>query len=250
VTALGGAALGGGSLVAVVQRELDTASRAILGGNITVLDDIGHATGHYVATFVDRPGPDPDRLAAFLATLRPGPATQGGQDLLKTAFAHYDRARLAPALGTKHQHMLLANLNAILHEHLRLQPYIAESMPRLLRRWITARLLGFSLGASRLSVHQDVPAADPAARAGFPATLVQLDNPDLLGFLAGADGWDRTPDSLVGSRAADWTDIHDRMNYICDLFRAHHCDPTLFSAPYTDAQAVAIAAGRIPAPPL
>jgi hypothetical protein len=233
-----------------VRRALAAASRAILGGNITVLDDIGHATARYVATFLGHPGPDAARLAAFLDSLRPGPAPEGGQDLLREAFTHYDRARLAPDLDSQHEQMLLANLKAILHEHLRLQPYIAGSMPRLTRRLITARLLHYQLGAARLNVYQDVPAADAGSPAGFPATLARLDNPDLLRFLDGQEGWDRTPNSLLGSRATDWTDIRDRMNYICDLFRSHHGAPHLFAPPYTARQIADVAAGRIPPPPL
>jgi hypothetical protein len=250
LVAAGAAALGGGGLYAWVRRALDAASRAILGGNITVLDDIGHATARYVVAFLGHPGPDPARLTAFLDSLRPGPATHGGQDLLREAFTHYDRARLAPDLDGQHEQMLLANLKAILHEHLRLQPYIVGSMPRLTRRLITARLLHYQLGVARLNVYQDVPAADAGAPAGFPATLTRLDNPDLLRFLDGQDGWDRTPDSLIGSRATDWTDIRDRMNYICDLFRAHHCAPGLFVPPYTDRQIADVDAGHLPPPPL
>jgi hypothetical protein len=243
------ALLGGGIGVAWVQHELNTASRAILGGNITVLDDIGHATAQYVAALIGQPGPAPARLQAFLDALRPGPTPQGGQDLLKEAFTHYDAARLAVTLPEKHEQMLLANLKAILHEHLRLQPYIAGAMPRLTRRLITRRLLNYQLGAVRLSVHHDVPA--PAGEPpGFPATLARLTNPDLLHFLDGADGWDRTPDSLMGSAARDWTNIRDRMNYICDLFRSYHCDPNLLTAPYNAAQSADVAAGRIPARPL
>jgi hypothetical protein len=247
--ALSSAALGGGGLAAWAHYALNTASRAILGGNITVLDDIGHATAHYVAALLGQPGPAPARLQRFLDSLRPGPATRGGQDLLKEAFTHYDQARLAPTLAAKHEQMLLGNLKAILHEHLRLQPYIAGAMPRLTRRLITSRLLNYQLGAVRLSVYHDVP-APVGAPPGFPATLAHLANPDLLCFLDGAHGWDRTPDSLAGSAATDWTDIRDRMNYICDLFRAHHCDASLFATPYNAAQCADVAVGRIPDPPL
>lgn len=250
LAAAGGRALGGGTLARWAQHTLDTTSRAILGGNRTVLDDIGRATACFVATFLDHPAPDPARLATFLTTLRPGPAAQGGQDLLKAAFTHYYQARLAPTLRSKHEHMLLANLNAILHEHWRLQPYIARAIPRLTRRWVTAHRLRFQLGAAWLNAHDDVPPAAGSAPPGFPATLAHLENPDLRRFLRGRDGWDRTPDRLVGSRARDWTDIRDRMNYICALFRSRHCDPTLFWAPYHPAQCADAVAGRVPTPPL
>jgi hypothetical protein len=69
-------------------------------------------------------------------------------------------------------------------------------------------------------------------------------------FLAGPQGWDRTPDSYAGSRASNWAEIGDRMNYICDLFRSRHFDPGLFTPPYTDEQRAEILLGRVPPGPL
>jgi hypothetical protein len=139
--------------------------------------------------------------------------------------------------------MLFANLQVILHEHIRLQPYIGRAMPRLLRRLVTARLLNFRAGLEELTVGRDVVAW---RGTGVPNSLDRLGDGELLGFLCGAGGWDRTPDSLVGSRAGDWSDIRDRMNFICDLFRSRHFDPSLFSAPYSDGQRAALLAGRVP----
>ena len=73
--------------------------------------------------------------------------------------------------------------------------------------------------------------------------LIDLKAADLLAFLVGPGGWDRTPDSLVGSQAGDWTQIRERMNFIVDLFRSRHLDPTLFSAPYTPEQQIALLNG-------
>lgn len=94
-----------------------------------------------------------------------------------------------------------------------------------------------------MSVSKDVI---PLDGVDCPCTLQHLENVELLGFLGGPGGWDRSPDSVLGSHAANWADIHDRMNFICDLFRSYHFDPGLFSAPYTEAQCAAIEAGRIP----
>jgi hypothetical protein len=143
--------------------------------------------------------------------------------------------------------MLLANLSAILHEHIRLQPFIAGSMPRPLRRLVTSRLLHYQVGPDQLDVDEDVPAWD---MPGFPTSLRTIENPELLRFLNGPGGWDRTPDSYLGSRAHDWSDIKDRMNYICDLFRSRQFDPGLYLQPYTDEQCDCIWDGRVPARPL
>ena len=215
----------------------------ILVGNVTVIDDIGRQTARFVSTFHGHPEPAPQRLQDFLGALRSGPTAAGGQTLLKQAFTHYYQAWHTQDLNDKHEQMLLANLYTILHEHIRLQPYIAGAMPLLARRLITHRLLHFSVGRRTMSVGKDVV---PLADVDCPCTLQHVENAELLGFLGGPGGWDRTPDSLLGSHAANWADIHDRMNFICDLFRTYHFDPGLFTTPYTDAQCADIAAGRIP----
>ena len=118
----------------------------VLGGNIAVLDDIGRQTARFVSTFQAHPVPDPKRLADSLATLRPGPSAAGGQGLLAKAFTHYYHTMHARSAARRHDHMLLANLYAILHERIHLQPYISGAMPIPARRMITRYLLDFSLG--------------------------------------------------------------------------------------------------------
>lgn len=243
---LGGVA-GAAAGLTLVRRGQAEAAAAILAGNITVLDDIGRPTVRFVAAFHDRRTPDPERLRRFLASLRPGAAEAGGQDLLRRAFTHYYLARFAPDANARHEHMLLANCTAILHEHHRLQPYISRAMPGPLRRQVTACLLDYRCGEEQFDVSDDLT---PHAGEPFPETLARLENEELRAFLTGADGWDRTPDSLAGSRAADWSCLGDRMNYIVDLFRSRHLHPGLFVAPYTEAQRRQIMAGRVPAGPL
>ncbi len=242
-----GILLGGLGIRTLTRQLLDHASRMILEGNITVLADIGRQSARFVSTFYGHANPDAERLDGFLAQLQPGQAAAGGQDLLAKAFTHYYRAWHAQDLNEKHEQMLLANLYAILHEHIRLQPYIVGAMPLLARRLITHRLLNFYAGLRRMSVGRDVaPFEDP----GCPCTLRHIESAELLGFLGGPNGWDRTLDSVLGSHANNWADIHDRMNFICDLFRQYHFDATLFTAPYDDRQRADIASGRIPKPPL
>ncbi|HZS91419.1 MAG TPA: hypothetical protein VFE42_28495 [Chloroflexota bacterium] len=238
-----GTLLGGWGADALARQLLDHAGRMILGGNITVIDDIGRQTARFVSNFHGHPEPDAGRLEEFRGGLRPGPTAAGGQDLLKHAFTHYYQARHARDLDDKHQQMLLANLYTILHEHIRLQPYIAGAMPLLARRLITRRLLNFYAGLRKMSVGRDVV---PLDGVDCPCTLRHVENAELLSFLNGPSGWDRTPDSLLGSHADNWADIRDRMNFICDLFRSYHVDPGLFGAPYTPAQCAQIEAGRIP----
>src|SRR5262249_13355309 len=96
------------------------------------------------------------RVERFLATLRPGPTATGGQSLLRAAFTCYHQARRASNRREKQRAAYLGNCLAILHEHIRLQPYIAGAMPQFLRRWVTRWLLHFDVGPLRLWVCQGI----------------------------------------------------------------------------------------------
>jgi hypothetical protein len=238
-----GLLLGGLGVEALTRQCLDHAGRLILRGNIIVIDEIGRQTARFVSTFHGHAAPDASRLADFLSALRAGGTSAGGQDLLRLAFTHYYRSRITCDREAAREHLLLGNLYAILHEHVRLQPYIAGAMPGPARRLITRRLLHFVVGRRTMSAAEDVLPWTGAGRAG---PLPPVENAELRAFLAGPGGWDRTLDGVRGSRAANWAAIRDRMNFICALFRAGHDDPDLFTAPYTAAQRAEIAAGRIP----
>jgi hypothetical protein len=237
ISVAGGAGLGGG-VGRGVRRLANRAAQSLFGGNATVLDDIGRQS----ARFLFAAGSD-DAFEAFEAQLRPGPPEAGGQDLLRGAYRHYREASRATDPDRRDELMLYANLLAILHEHHRLEPYIDASLPKPLRRLVTVRLLGFSIGHESMRVSANVV---PDHGVVFPKTLATIEDRDLAKLLDGPGGLDRTPDSLDGSAAHDWTNLSDRMNFICDLFRSRQLDPELFEAPYTEAQRAAIAAGRVP----
>jgi hypothetical protein len=242
---VGVAAALGGMLAAslVTNRLLNRASRQVLEGNRLVLEDIGDVTARYLSTMGPLHTPNAEALAAFLATLRPGSTDQGGQDLLRKAFANYDTARWETHPDRRQESMLLANMQAILHEHMRLEPYIDAAVPRPLRRAVTARLLTFQIGRSQLNVASDVPSlnAEP-----YSAALQRLENKNLLDLLHGETGWDRTPNQLAGSRALDWSKLAQRMNYISDLFRSRHLDPTVFQCPYVPSDVDRLRRGLLP----
>ncbi len=237
----GGACLGAGAGHGV-GRLADRAAQSIFAGNATVLDDIGRQTARFLAAA----GSD-EAFETFEAELRPGPPEVGGQDLLRGAYRHYREASRAADPDHRDELMLYANLLAILHEHHRLEPYIEASMPGPVRRLVTMRLLGFSIGHESMRVSANVA---PDHGVVFPKTLATIEDHDLATLLDGPGGLDRTPDSLDGSAAHDWSNLSDRMNFICDLFRSRQLDPELFEPPYTDAQRVAIEAGQIPDGPL
>jgi len=237
-----------GLLGATVERLVCRAAAQIFGGNATVLEDIGRQTARFLCALSSPHGDrETDRLEEFLSGLRPGPADSGGQELLRGAYRHYYAASREADRDRRDELMLYANLLAILHEHQRLEPYIDASVPRPVRGFVTRRLLGFTVGAEAMKVSADVPTRGPAP---FPDTLATLELPELERLLDGPRGWDRTPDSTVGSAARDWTRLSERMNFIVDLFRTRQTDPNLFAPPFSAAQREQIRSGRVPHGPL
>lgn len=240
VRAAAGATCSAAMLSGVADQLLGRAARSVLAGNITVIDDIGRQTARFVSLFRDPAARSRDRLDEFGANLRAGSPQRGGQDLLRAAYHCYLEASGEPDHHKRDEAMLLGNLSAILHEHWRLDPYIRESLPAPFRRIVTRDLLNVRIGSATLRIGQDVPVAGGA----YPDTLRKIDDPDLDRFLNGPEGWDRTRDTVAGSGAGDWTEIRDRMNFICDLFRAHQLDPTLFTPPFDPPERDRILAGE------
>ena len=179
VLVAGAAAAGALATRMQVHRGLDTAAEQILGGNVTVLDDIGRATARFLDAFPAGDPPPREAVEEFVAALRPGAPSTDGQDLLRMAFTDYALAWREREERPRVQYMLLANLNAILHEHERLEPYIDAAVPSALRRVITSRLLDFRVGSEDLSVHADVPRVDGRR---YAHGLTQIDNPELFLF--------------------------------------------------------------------
>jgi hypothetical protein len=223
------------------------AAGLMLAGNRTVLEDIGGQTARFVTWFEARDPHDPDALARFLEGFRPGETAGGGQDLLRRAFQQYYRAALARDPGAKRQATYVANCLAILHEHVRLQPYISGALPWVVRRCVTNRLMRYDVGPLRLAVGDDVPRLDGLDVPESPGALT---DPDLAGFLDGADGLGPGGHGVAGTGAGDWTRLPERMKYIFNLFRALHLHPDVFTAPYSVKQFQQIRAGQIPSGPL
>jgi len=203
------------------------AARLILEGNRIVLEDIGKQTARFVAMFHHKTAADPQSLETFLADLHTGETAAGGQDLLRQAFTNYYTARYAADTKQKHEAAYFANCLAVLHEHIRLEPYIKRSMPFIIRKCATKRLMQFDIGQVKLKVSEEVPTL---AGVPFPESLHSLSSPELSNFLNGADGWGG---DLAVSPARDWTRIRERMRYIVQLFRVMHLDQSVFAEPYT-----------------
>ena len=244
-----GAAVGAAAGAAGSRALLSRSAAMILAGNATVLDDIGRVSAAFIAAFWEPGNRNAERLAEFVANVPDGDAVDGGKRLLRSAFAAYLEGSLSDDPDETQELILYGNLAALLHEHQRLDPYIDRSLPRPVRRLVTARMLDFAVGDEHLDVASDVPAPE----LPDPPTLRTIETERLDRFLHGTPGrpgWDRTPGTRVGSHAGDWTRIEDRMNFVVDLFHTRHTDPDLFLPPYPKEAASAIDAGRIPAVPL
>lgn len=214
-----GAVIGGVVAHRIVRRGLRRSSEEILTGNRIVLDDIGRATAVFVEAFASAERHDRDHFAVFASMLRPGRTEDGGQDLLRRAFACWYDARFEADPVRQHQLVFAGNCFAVWHEHIRLQRHIAAAMARPFQRWITKRLLDFQVGDEHLWVGRDVTGP-------YPITLAHLDEPEARA----ADTALRQP--RVGSAAANWACLEDRMHYVVELFRTRHTAPGVFAPPY------------------
>jgi hypothetical protein len=162
-----------------------------------------------------------------------------------------------------------------LHEQTRLQPMIAEAMympvdevlgeqvrmvtplGNRISGWLHKALLGISrrvfagiatqlfmsiyLPTGELRLGRDVMPSD--REKSFPPELIMIESERVRQLLT---RYDRSGDTLSRSRADDWSDLDDRMNYIVDLFRSYQQEAKLFEPPFTPEQVAELDSGRIP----
>jgi hypothetical protein len=219
-----------------------------------------------------------DKLQAFLReNFRPGPIEIGGQDYLIEAFEAFYRARFETNSKRKAEQLLHANILVGLHEQIRLQPYIEQSLSVPLdmvfdrqpgrifehpdlqgMRWreagiakklftyvTTQMLMTISLPHRELKLSENVVA--PTGIIRYPEELMMIND---LRCLELVREYEARIDTLSGSAAGNWSSLLDRMSFIVDLFRSHQQSKRLFEAPFTEEQARLIEAGGIPAGPL
>jgi hypothetical protein len=238
-----GAAIGAftGALLgrAVARYSRRRASQLIIAGNRFVLEDIGRQTVLFYERFVDGSISSME-LAAFLAAMRPGAAEVGGHDVLRETFTHYANAAKSVDAKSKHEYTYLGNCFAFLNEQIKLQPFIQTSLPFIVSKCVTERIISLDVGERQLAVSEDVP---PLNGVPFPPSLASPVAEELKTFLG---RWNRAKSALVGTRAGNWVKLDDRMGYVINLFRCYHLDDSVSVAPYTPEQSAAIAAGAIP----
>jgi hypothetical protein len=268
--------------VDVLQQARETIQRVsseVADGNRKVFAELAPLFIQFVDVML---GPKDTRAAqceAFLATLKPGASDRGGQDVLRQAFLNYAAAAVELDPCVRAQLILLANCQVGLHEQTRLQDDIEGAMNAPVAEMVTdgiGRLLAIRLAfrflgplgvtrervraaiqsdwqclATRLSMRLSLPGGRVLPLGGedipwpnqIPEVLRQLANDDLIALLR------RFDDDLTQLRsrgAHNWARLHDRMGFICELFRAEQATADLFKPPFTEAAAVDIARGVVP----
>ena len=130
----------------------------------------------------------------------------------------------------------------------RLEPSIASALDPVVRAtgdlWgdLMTKLLGtIETPDGTLLLDHDVP---PIPGQPFtPPEIEPVVVDDLAALLA---RFDRSDANGVGSAAADWVNLDDRMNFIANLFVSRHHRIELFQPPFDGAVVADIEAGRIP----
>lgn len=218
-------------------------------------------------------------LTKFLGGLLPGPTSEGGQDLLRKAFANYSLATAIADPAAKAQLMLLANCQIGLHEQTRLQIDIQRAMDAPIVVVITdglGRLLKIRLAfialkpfgvnreqvrvellkewqriATRFSMNLSLPGGRVLPLGGnhipwpsqIPEHLCILSNPELSTFL---HTFDDDLDKLRKKGANNWSKLGERMGFICELFRSSQQTANLFDQPFSQKAREDIARGQVP----
>lgn len=246
-------------------------------GNRKVFEELAPVFARFIDGF--RRDPTGGELEGLIESLREGDTAAGGQELLRRAFRNYAAARSEPDPRRRAELILLGSCQIGLHEQTRLQPHIQgaidaplaatfkkhlrRELPALIR-WPLASVVSLWLrdfvrvvqGAwqvtvTRLFMHLALPGAEempldsdvPLLPAGYPADLAQPELPELIELLG---RFDLDLSSAVGSAAANWVDLHERMGFIVELFRARQQQIELLAPPFTEGQLRELEAGRIP----
>jgi hypothetical protein len=202
----------------VVRSLLDGITRFIVGGNLSVFEELGFVFAGFVETFTQPSARTEANLNMLISKFSEGESmpdevsittagtlsrkSAGGQSLIRTALRHYFEALHEPQADARAELILLANIECGLHEQVRLQPYIAgaldapgqellrlagspahplaDSLAELARRIATELLMTMQLPHELLDLGSDLKA--PPGAGMWPAELANLRHPTLSGL--------------------------------------------------------------------
>jgi hypothetical protein len=225
-----------------------------------------------------------DAVTMLTASLKPGPTSQGGQDLLRRAVADYAEAGALRDPRRKAERILRANAQVGAHEQIRLQPHIHNAMTASLADRVSALLRGraffdprspagvsvSSILESRLRPYRmaledvwlriatsylmtlELPdgtlrlGRDLPNRPGEPIFPAELSALQDAELLRILRIYRADEATSHGSGASIWSDLSDRMQFILELFRSRQQDQSLFHPPFDATAMAAIERGTVP----
>lgn len=250
----------------------------IANGNTLVFGELAPLFVRFV-TSVERAGPPAaDEVEHWLDRLTI--PREDEAPLVRTAFRHYATAAGCDDPIIRAQHVLAANVAAVLHEQQRLQDDIVAALDaglidlgaaaaRMIHRVVPARtrariahrvrvraadhverlwqhiatrlLMTLTLPDGVLDLARDVPPL--ADGEPFPPALRELRLPEVRTLV---EQWDATGGTGRGAGAHDWADLHQRMTYIVNLFRSRQQHLSLTVSPFNTAQLAWMVRGEVP----
>ncbi|HYH96292.1 hypothetical protein [Hyalangium sp.] len=119
---------------------------------------------------------------------------------------------------------------------------LVDALAGVFRRLSTEHMMKLAVPGGALKIGNDLPPPAAFEKDIFPPHLRSIENPELREVLGKLD---RSPDSLQGTGAKDWSKLDQRMNYIIDLFRSRQSDPHLFDPPFGRAGRYPVAQPRV-----
>jgi hypothetical protein len=115
-------------LLGPVKETIGRVSTSISAGNLKVFAELAPLFVKFAEAMAATTPAAPERVAAFVEGLDPRPTADGGQAMLRLAFANYFQAAAEADPVDKARLMLLGNCQIGLHEQTRLQPDIEKAM--------------------------------------------------------------------------------------------------------------------------
>ncbi len=262
----------------LVAEALAQVSKFIANGNTLVYSELAPLFVRFVHAIEAGGAPNADEIDRWLDELAI-PTVQTAHHV-RIAFRHYAAAAGTADPTERAQHVLAANVAAVLHEQERLQADIVAALDagvvdlgaavsRLVHRVVPARvrtrierdvhahaaacieriwqhvatrlLMTLTVPGAVLRLDRDVPPLADGER--FPLVLREVDMPGLRDLLT---QWDATGGTGRGSGAHDWADLHQRMTYIVNLFRSRQQFLSLTVPPFTTAELAWMVRGEVP----